>query len=157
MVVMTEDGMLSAGVTHDESGFHPDAPFSRHRAIPQPNFVQVIPRTSRTQRGGVSPSTSTLRLKSFTLIACGIACTSRIASYRGWIDRFDFGAAGAHDNTRGVSTLQTLLSGVAGCGRSALLLSVDLDVRTVRIECHFNDVARGLCLWPGSRAGGSFA
>ena len=98
----------------------------------------------------------TLRLKSFTLIACGIACTC-IASYRGWIDRFDFGAAGAHDNTRGVSTLQTLLSGVAGCGRSALLLSVDLDVRTVRIECHFNDVARGLCLWPGSRAGGSFA
>ena len=157
MVVMTEDGMLSAGVTHDESGFHPDAPCSRHRAIPQPNFVQVIPRTSRTQRGGVSPSTSTLRLKSFTLIACGIACTSCIASYRGWIDRFDFGAAGAHDNTRGVSTLQTLLSGVAGCGRSALLLSVDLDVRTVRIECHFNDVARGLCLWSGFRAGGSFA
>ena len=150
MVVMTEDGMLSAGVTHDESGFHPDAPCSRHRAT----------RASRTQRGGVSPSTSTLWLKSFTLIACGIACiacTACIASYRGWIDGFDFGAAGAHDNTRGVSTLQTLLSGVAGCGRSALLLSVDLDVRTVRIECHFNDVARGLCLWSGSRAGGSFA
>ena len=154
MMVMTDD---STGVTHDRIGFPSYAPCTRHKAMPQPNFVPVIPRMSRsTQRSGVSPSTSTLPLTSLTLIACGIACTC-IASYRGWIDRFDFGAAGAHDNTRGVSTLQTLLSGVAGCGRSALLLSVDLDVRTVRIECHFNDVARGLCLWPGSRAGGSFA
>jgi hypothetical protein len=83
MVVMTEDGMLSADVTHDESGFHPDAPCPRHRAIPQPNFMQVIPRTSRTQRGGVSPSTATLRLKSFTLIACGIACTCIVATAAG--------------------------------------------------------------------------
>ena len=58
----------------------------------------------------------------------------------------DFGAVGAGDNTRGFSTLQTLLSGVAECGRSALLVRIDLDVRTVRMECHFNGVARGLCL-----------
>ena len=83
------------------------------------------------------------------MIACDIACNSRIASYRGLDLPADFGAAGAQDNTRGFSTLRTLLSGVAGCGRSALLVRIDLDVRTVRIECHFNDVARGLCLWSG--------
>ena len=105
----------------------------------------------------MSPSTSTLPLTTLTLIACGIACTSRIAHYRGLDRSADFGAAGAQDNRRGFSTLRTLLSGVAGCGRSALLVRRDLDVRTVRIECHFNDVARGLCLWSGSRAGGSFA
>ena len=90
-------------------------------------------------------------LTSLTLIACGIAYTSRIARCRGLDRPTDFGAAGAQDNTRGFSTLQTQLSGVAGCGRSALLVRIDLDVRTVRIECHFNDVARGLCLWSGSR------
>jgi hypothetical protein len=74
----------------------------------------------------------------------------RIARYRGLDRPTDFDAAGAQDNTRGFSTLQTLLSGVVGCGRSALLVCTDLDVRTVRIACHFNDVARGLCLWPGS-------
>ena len=38
--------------------------------MPQPNFVPVIPRMSRsTQRSGVSPSTSTLPLTSLTLIA----------------------------------------------------------------------------------------
>src|SRR6476620_6831418 len=137
-----------------ESGFHPDAPCTRHKAMPQPNFVPVIPRMSRsTQRSGVSPSTSTLPLTSLTLIACGIACTSRIAHYRGLDRSADFGAVGAQDNPRGFSTLRTLLSGVAGCGRSALLVRRDLDVRTVRIECHFNDVARGLCLigLPGRR------
>ena len=105
----------------------------------------------------MSPSTSTLPLTTLTLIACGIACTSRIAHYRELDRSADFGAVGAQDNTRGFSTLRTLLSGVAGCGRSALVVRRDLDVRTVRIECHFNDVARGLCLWSGSRAGGSFA
>ena len=96
-------------------------------------------------------------LTSLTLIACGIACTSRIAHYRGLDRSADFGAVGAQDNTRGFSTLRTLLSGVTGCGRSASLVRRDLDVRTVWIECHFNDLARGLCLWSGSRAGGSFA
>jgi hypothetical protein len=66
----------------------------------------------------------------------------------------DFGAAGVQN---GFSTLKTLLSGVAGSGRSALLVHMDLDVRTVRIDCHFDDVAGGLCLWSGPRAGGSFA
>jgi hypothetical protein len=116
--------------------------------------VPVIPRTSHsTQRGGVSPSTSTSPLTSLTLIACGIACNSRIARRRGLDRPADFDAAGVQDNTRGFSTLQTLLSGVAGCGRSTLLVRIDLDVRTVRIECHFNDVARGLCLWSGSPGG----
>ena len=95
------------------------------------------------------PSTSTLPLTSLTVIACGIACNSRITRYRGLDLAADFGAAGAQDNTRGFSTLRTLLSGVAGCGRSALLVRIDLDVRTVRIECHFNEAARGLCLWSG--------
>ena len=103
------------------------------------------------------PSTSTLPLTSLTVIACGIACNSRITSYRELDPPADFGAAGAQDNTRGFSTLQTLLSGVAGCVRSGLLVRIDLDVRTVRIECHFNDIARGLCLSSGSQAGGSFA
>jgi hypothetical protein len=102
------------------------------------------------------PFTSTLPLTSLTLIACGIACNSRIARYRGLDRPADFDAAGVEDNTRGFSTLQTLLSGVAGCGRSALLVRMDLDVRTVRIACHFNDVARGLCLSRARRAGGSF-
>jgi hypothetical protein len=72
----------------------------------------------------VLPSTSTLPLTSLTVIACGIACNSRITRYRG-------------------------LDLPAGCGRSALLVRIDLDVRTVRIECHFNEAARGLCLWSG--------
>ena len=94
----------------------------------------------------MSPSTSTLPLTSLTVIACGIACNSRITRYRALDPPADFGAAGAQNNTRGFSTLRTLLSGVAGCGRSALLVRIDLDVRTVRMECHFNDVACGLCL-----------
>ena len=105
----------------------------------------------------MSPSTSTLLLTSLTLIACGIPCNSRIARYRGLDRPTDFDAAGVEDNTRGFSTLQTLLSRVAGYGRSALFVRMDLDVRTVRIECHFSDEARGLCLWSGCRAGGSFA
>ena len=58
----------------------------------------------------MSASTSTLRLKSFTLMECGIACTSGIARYRGLDRPADFAAADAHVNTRGFSTLQTLLS-----------------------------------------------
>jgi hypothetical protein len=42
-------------------------------AIPQPNFVPVIPSTSRsTQSSGVSPSTSTVRSTPLTLILNGM-------------------------------------------------------------------------------------
>jgi len=41
-----------------------------HSAMPQPNFVPVMPSTSRnTQRSGVSPSTSTLCVFLLTLMA----------------------------------------------------------------------------------------
>jgi hypothetical protein len=37
--------------------------------LPQPNFVPLMPNTSRnTQRGGVSPSTSTLYVFPFTFM-----------------------------------------------------------------------------------------
>jgi hypothetical protein len=45
-----------------------------HCAMPQPNFVPVMPRTSRnTQRRGVSLSTSTVRLTPLTVIVLAIA------------------------------------------------------------------------------------
>src|SRR6476646_10470451 len=69
--------MLSTGVTQDRvaapSTCTVQAPQS---AMPQPNFVPVMPSTSRnTQRRGVSPSTSTVRSTPLTLIvkAMGIS------------------------------------------------------------------------------------
>jgi hypothetical protein len=62
MVVISELPMLSSGVMHERVGSPltctVQAPQS---AMPQPNFVPVMPSTSRnTQSSGVSPSASTL-------------------------------------------------------------------------------------------------
>src|SRR6476661_799797 len=84
MVVISELPMLSIGVMQERVGspltYTVQAP---HSAIPQPNFVPVIPSTSRsTQRSGVSPSTSTLCL--FPLILMTKAMVSSPDS-SGWI------------------------------------------------------------------------
>src|SRR3954470_1517239 len=70
MVVICALPMLSTGVTQERvatpSRCTVQAP---HRAIPQPNFVPVIPSTSRnTHSKGVSPSTSTLCVVPLTLM-----------------------------------------------------------------------------------------
>ena len=45
-----------------------------HSAMPQPNFVPVMPSTSRsTQSSGVSPSTSTLCVVPLTLMVKAMA------------------------------------------------------------------------------------
>jgi len=70
-IVVTADlPMLSIGVMQERvatpSTCTVQAP---HSAIPQPNFVPVMPSTSRnTQRSGVSSSTSTVRSTPLTLI-----------------------------------------------------------------------------------------
>ena len=62
MVVMADLPMLPTGMTQERVA----SPLmctvhAPHSAMPQPNFVPVMPSTSRkTQRRGVSPSTSTL-------------------------------------------------------------------------------------------------
>src|SRR6266478_5531015 len=51
-------------------------------AMPQPNFVPVMPSTSRnTHKSGVSLSTSTVRSTPLTLIVVAMA-TSRLFAYR---------------------------------------------------------------------------
>src|SRR6266853_4313034 len=70
MVVISEVPMLSIGVIQERvatpSTCTVQAPQS---ATPQPNFVPVMPSTSRnTQRSGVSPSTSTLCVLRLILI-----------------------------------------------------------------------------------------
>jgi hypothetical protein len=67
--------MLSIGVIHERVGALSmctvQAP---HNAMPQPNFVPVMPSTSRnTQRSGVSLSTSTLCVLPLTLMAKAMA------------------------------------------------------------------------------------
>src|SRR6516225_1184314 len=54
--------MLSTGVIHERTATPLTCTVQApHSAMPQPNFVPVMPSTSRnTQRSGVSPSTSTL-------------------------------------------------------------------------------------------------
>jgi hypothetical protein len=74
IVVILEAPTLSIEVTHERvaapSICTVHAPQS---AIPQPNFVLVMPSTSRnTQRSGVSPSTSTVRSTPLTLIVMAI-------------------------------------------------------------------------------------
>ena len=67
--------MLSIGVTQERRA----APsmctvHAPHRAIPHPNFVPVMPSTSRkTQSKGVSPSTSTRRTRPLTVIVKAIS------------------------------------------------------------------------------------
>ena len=83
MVVTSESPMLSIGVMQERTGspstWTVQAP---HSAMPQPNFVPVMPSTSRnTQRSGVSPSTSTLCALPLTLMVKAIAsscCFRRI-------------------------------------------------------------------------------
>src|SRR6476646_8452307 len=70
IVVIAESPTLSTGVMQERMG----VPFictvqAPQSARPQPNFVPVIPSTSRsTQSSGVSPSTSTSWSVSLTLI-----------------------------------------------------------------------------------------
>jgi hypothetical protein len=70
IVLTSESPMLSIDVMQERVG----APSictvqAPHSAMPQPNFVPVIPSTSRkTQRSGVSPSTSTLCVLPLTLM-----------------------------------------------------------------------------------------
>src|SRR6266404_9017400 len=70
IVGISEVPMLSIGVTQERVGAPStctvQAPQS---AMPQPNFVPVMPSTSRnTHKRGVSPSTSTVRSAPLTLI-----------------------------------------------------------------------------------------
>jgi hypothetical protein len=80
MVVIAESPTLSTGVMQERMG----VPFectvqAPHSALPQPNFVPVMPSTSRsTQSSGVSPSTSTSWSAPLTLILNGIAISGSI-------------------------------------------------------------------------------
>src|SRR5215203_59712 len=69
MVVISDVPMLSIGVTHERVAFPSTCTVQApHSAMPQPNFVPVMPSTSRnTQRSGVSPSTSTVCICPLTL------------------------------------------------------------------------------------------
>src|SRR3954454_19598152 len=75
MVVISDVPMLSIGVTHERVAFPSTCTVQApHSAMPQPNFVPVMPRTSRnTQSSGVSASTSTLCVRPLTLIEKPIA------------------------------------------------------------------------------------
>src|SRR5262245_32340472 len=75
MVVISELPMLSIGVMQERVGSPPTCTVQApHSAMPQPNFVPVMPSTSRsTQRSGVSPSTSTLCVLPLTLMVKAIA------------------------------------------------------------------------------------
>src|SRR6266446_4558263 len=77
IVVISDVPMLSIGVMQERvatpSICTVQAP---HSAMPQPNFVPVMPRTSRsTHNRGVSPSTSTARPTPLTLIVMAIAAS----------------------------------------------------------------------------------
>src|SRR5229473_7718196 len=70
IVVIAEAPMLSIGVIQERvaapSTCTVQAP---HSAMPQPNFVPVMPSTSRnTHKSGLSPSTSTVRSTPLTFI-----------------------------------------------------------------------------------------
>src|SRR5438105_13409241 len=75
MVVISELPMLSIEVMQECVGLPSTCTVqATHNALPQPNFVPVMPSTSRnTQRSGVSPSTSTLRMLPLTLIVKAMA------------------------------------------------------------------------------------
>src|SRR6202166_2085224 len=81
IVVIAEVPTLSIGVIQDltatPSTWTVQAPQS---AMPQPNFVPVMPSTSRnTQRSGVSPSTSTLCAFPLTLMVKAMASSPLLA------------------------------------------------------------------------------
>src|SRR5215813_11002379 len=79
MVVTVDSPTLATGITQERNGI----PFrctvqAPHKALPQPNFVPVIPSTSRkTQSKGMSPSTSTSCSTPLTFILKGIDQPSR--------------------------------------------------------------------------------
>src|SRR5713226_7025318 len=82
IVVIAEVPMLSTGVMQEREATPSictvQAPQS---AMPQPNFVPVMPSTSRnTHKRGVSPSTSTVRSTPLTLILVAMA-TSLLFAY----------------------------------------------------------------------------
>jgi hypothetical protein len=84
MVVIADVPMLSIGVTQERmatpSRCTVQAP---HSAMPQPNFVPVMPSTSRnTQSSGVSPSTSRLCVLPLTLIAKDMATSEALSQDR---------------------------------------------------------------------------
>jgi hypothetical protein len=87
IVVIEDAPTLSMGVMHERVG----APsictvHAPQSAMPQPNFVPVMPSTSRnTQRSGVSPSTSRLCVLPLTLIAKGMATSEALSQDQ---DRF---------------------------------------------------------------------
>src|SRR6476646_6336875 len=70
MVVTVDSPTLATGITQERNG----VPFrctvqAPHKALPQPNFVPVMPSTSRkTHSKGISPSTSTSCSAPLTLI-----------------------------------------------------------------------------------------
>src|SRR5258705_11549372 len=78
IVVIPEVPMLSIGVIQERMATPSTCTVQTPQsAMPQPNFVPVMPSTSRnTHNRGVSPSTSTVRSTPLTLILIAIA-TSR--------------------------------------------------------------------------------
>jgi hypothetical protein len=77
--VISEAPMLSIGVTQERVGLPSTCTVQApHSAKPQPNFVPVMPSTSRkTHRSGVSPSTSTSCVRPLTLMVMAMA-SSRV-------------------------------------------------------------------------------
>src|SRR5216683_7575775 len=75
IVVIAEVPTLSTEVTQERVGAPSTCTVhAPQSAIPHPNFVPVIPSTSRnTHKSGVSPSTSTVRWTPLTLIVIATA------------------------------------------------------------------------------------
>src|SRR5215470_9609016 len=89
MVVICDVPMLSTGVIQERvstpSSCTVQAPQS---ATPHPNFVPVMPSTSRnTQSSGVSPSTSTLWALPLILMVKGMVASEMTFSQPGLNDR----------------------------------------------------------------------
>src|SRR6267143_1933633 len=89
IVVMRLPAAAETGVMQERTGLPSrwivHAP---HKARPQPNFVPVIPSTSRsTQSNGVSSSTSTLRALPLIVSVCGICRSSKGFLLLGWHGR----------------------------------------------------------------------
>src|SRR5580700_1993070 len=81
---MSEVPMLSIEVMQERVGAPSTCTVhAPHSAMPQPNFVPVMPSTSRnTQRSGVSPSISTLCVLRLTLIAKDMASSEALSQGR---------------------------------------------------------------------------
>src|ERR1700674_2415249 len=81
IVVIPEAPMLSTGVMQERVAAPSTCTVqARQSAMPQPNFVPVMPSTSRnTHRSGVSPSTSTVRSTPLTLILVAMGASMLLA------------------------------------------------------------------------------